>query len=277
MRCHEAFLAALEEVESIAQHSNDLLASRERHSQNVGNAISRSGLVLLCGHFEGFIRELALEAIDRINQLELDPRDLPENLIAVAMEQAVQASGAKRQRDVANLTGALRDGRAASLDRKRLSGPKGNPSVENIEKIFSAFGLDSVIDQLSIADFGVQSTFVDELQSQKVREKLRAEVVSDAGGVVEHLCEIVDTIWTPRIRRREVGYVSAVQELLKKRNRIAHGEGREIVTPTELLVHVDQLRKLGQGLVNLMAELIADIGEHQGANSELGDVVYLPY
>lgn len=258
MRCYADYCSALDEVQCVADHATELLNSGNRSDRPIANAITRSGLVLLCGYFEGFIRDLAEECIESINELALSPCALPLKLLSEVLAVTMEEKNGRREHKVAELVESIRSGAAWRVDGRRLSVTKGNPSVETVESLFAPFGLERVIDQLSIADFPIESTFVTERQSALVEAQLAATLGCESDSL-QHVLAVIDQRWGPKTRRRDVGYVSAIQELLKKRNRIAHGEAREMVTPSDLSNHVMQMRGLGVGLNRLSDQLISGL------------------
>lgn len=249
------FHDSLAEIRKIADHGDALLAERSADTALV-NAIARSGLVLLCGYFEGFIRELAQEAADLINENEVDVNLLPRSLLASVVETAFKLSGEKRANALSLIRERIKLGAPCALDRNRLSSTGGNPSVDVIEGLMGSFGIDSIIDTLSVRDFGVESTYTVEHQSKAIEGAIIEALGSEGHGSLEKVLGVVDSKWLPKKRRRSVGYVSAIEELLKRRNRIAHGEGREIVTPPELREHASVLEKLAEGLAEAMEALV---------------------
>lgn len=257
MESFRNFDNALDEVAALSLHAEKLLSEGER---NLANAITRSGVVLLSGYVEGFVRDLIGEAVDEIDNLELAPDALPSGLLVSVLQAIVDASGQKQEEKLDLLKEAWRNGAACDLNRKKLSATGGNPTVDTIEALFRALGLNVVIDRLSIEHFGVDSTFVKESQSSEMKESLMDVLAGDVQRV-DAVLSLIDKKWQPRVKRREVGYVSALQELLKKRNRIAHGEGSEIVTPQELEEHVSQMRGLGAGLDGLVVTLIGELAK----------------
>lgn len=57
---------------------NLLATMAEKNSEPGGNimamnALTRSGLVLLCGYFEGFLREMCKEFVEELNDLGISP------------------------------------------------------------------------------------------------------------------------------------------------------------------------------------------------------------
>lgn len=256
MHCHSVFETALNEVTAISDHAGQILRVNDRASRELGNAIARSGLVLLCGYVEGYIRELAEEAVDELSSFQLHISDLPYGLFCSVVEDVMGSSSQARERAVDEFKHAWSEGKSFNLNRKKLASTGGNPTVDTVENIFSTFGVAMIIDRLSVAHFQVDSTFVKESQS----EALKAAIITAVNGDTTHalaIAAMIDEKWKPRTKRRSVGYVSAIQEMLKRRNRIAHGEGREIITPEELTSTVETMRQFGRGLHDVLTEQLS--------------------
>jgi hypothetical protein len=213
-------------------------------------------LVLLCGYVEGFIRDLVEEAVDHVNELRLEPDRLPVGLLSAVLQAIMEFSGAKRDAAVDQLKAAWKREAACELDAKRLSSTGGNPTVETVESIFSVFGLSAVIDTLSIEHYGIESTFVYESQSAGLENAISGAVGGDLGSI-QAVLAVIDRKWQPRRKRRQVGYVSALQEMLRRRHRIAHGESREIVTPQELALARADMERFCVGLHDLLESRLA--------------------
>lgn len=254
---HSSLLDGLIEIDRIAEHADALLMTRTPSDLLLANAITRSGLVLLCGYFEGFVRELAQDAVDAVNDLQIDVNKLPASILVELLVQAVSYSGEKRVLELTRIRDNIKERKPCTLDRKRLSSTGGNPTVDAIEGVFATLGVAAVIDTLSIRDFGLESTFTVERQSKSIEGELNKVVADET--ILEKVLEVVDSRWSPRKKRRSVGYVSAIEELLKRRNRIAHGEGREPVTPRELREYREHIGRLAEGMVVAVRSIVSDL------------------
>lgn len=261
-----AFEGSVADVTQIADHAESLLAEGgDEEARNLANSITRSGLVLLCGYFEGYIRELLQEVVDRVNDAGVDINLLPDRLLAGVIEAAFSLSGPRRVEALTRLRNQIKGSLACELDRKRLSVTGGNPTVDVIEGLLEGLGIEGVIDVLSVRDFSVDSTYSVEHQS-KALESAVAEAVGAAGqDVVGRVLSVIDAKWLPKRRRRSVGYVSAIEELLKRRNRIAHGESRELVTPEELRTQAVVIRRLAKGLCDSVSDWLERLLERVSA------------
>ena len=247
-------LERLDEIRLIASTSQDNLDINTTDGRTLGNALARSGLVLLCGYFEGFLRDVVEEFIEKINDTGLPLRNLPAPFIHDQAEFIVNRSDKMPERSsIFELRDALMEGKTVRLNPKRYNRTGGNPTVDVIEKIFSRLGLYDIIDTLSVRDYGLDSTYKYETQvhhsmASGIRGILADHGVQDPDIALESLTTEIELIWRPKRKRRDVGYVNQIQELLKRRNRIAHGEGYEQITPPELCEFVDSIGRLSRGL-----------------------------
>jgi hypothetical protein len=254
----------LDEIRLIARTSQDNLDINTTDGRTLGNALARSGLVLLCGYFEGFLRDVVEEFIEKINDAGLPLRNLPAPIVHDQAEFIVNRSSELPDRStIFELRDALKDGRTVRLNPKRYNKTGGNPTVDVIEKIFSRLGLFDIIDALSVRYFGLDSTYVNETQvhhsmASGIRGILADHAVQDPDIALESITTEIELKWRPKRKRRDVGYVNQIQELLKRRNRIAHGEGYQQITPSELCGFIDSIERLSRGLSDsLDSQLIA--------------------
>ncbi len=254
----------LDEIRLIARTSQVNLDINTTDGRTLGNALARSGLVLLCGYFEGFLRDVVEEFIEKINDAGLPLRNLPAPIIHDQAEFIVNRSSELPDRStIFELRDALKDGRTVRLNPKRYNKTGGNPTVDVIEKIFSRLGLFDIIDALSVRDFGLDSTYINETQvhhsmASGIRGILADHAVQDPDIALESITTEIELKWRPKRKRRDVGYVNQIQELLKRRNRIAHGEGYQQITPSELCDFIDSIERLSRGLSDsLDSQLIA--------------------
>ena len=81
-----------------------------------------------------------------------------------------------------------------------------------------------------------------------IRGILVDHAVQDPDIALDSITTEIESKWRPKRKRRDVGYVNQIQELLKRRNRIAHGEGYQQITPPELCAFVDSIERLSRGL-----------------------------
>ncbi len=257
-------LERLDEIRLIARTSQDNLDIKTAESRTLGNALARSGLVLLCGYFEGFLRDVVEEFIDKINDAGLPLRSLPAPILHDQAEFIVTRSSDFPDRStIFELRDALADGSTVRLNPRRYNKTGGNPTVDVIEKIFSRLGLFDIIDALSVRDYGLDSTYINETQvhysmASRIRGILAHHAVQDPDVALDSITTEIESKWRPKRKRRDVGYVNQIQELLKRRNRIAHGEGYQQITPPELCDFVNSIEKLSKGMADALdSQLIA--------------------
>jgi len=225
------------------------------------NAMTKSALVLLCGYFEGYLKKIVQEFSDILNDIKAPIGQMSDPILLALMENSVQGDKNKCLPRVTKLKNSITTASHHPFDHKILGGTKGNPTVDVVESIFDRIGIKDVIDKLSIVDYAVESTYTQTSQIDKrLREKLES-ALSGHESTYESIAAIIEERWNPRQQRRPVGYVGVIQELLKTRNRIAHGENfGEQVTPAELFGYSQQLEKLCKGLNNLIVCELARYG-----------------
>lgn len=218
------------------------------------NTFARSGVVLLCGHFEGFLKALLGEFADQINSAEVHPEILPVSILESVLETVLKRCNSGSEPHRRKLQ-ALVSGKAKiEMDAKAFSETGGNPKVDVIEKMLKRIGVVDAIEELSQRDFGVtthsQKSQVDTSFIACIQEILSARAVSSshATQIEAEIVRLVEGKWSPKSIRRDVGYVATIQELLKKRNLIAHGEGDTKVTDVELERFINEIRALALGL-----------------------------
>lgn len=264
MDCLTTHLGNLREIEILAEAAGRALELRTPEGRIEGNAVTRSGLVLLCGYLEGFIRELLEEAVDELNDSSPDVVQLPSTLLCTVIEDQAELFRKSRRSDALNIVSICRNEITPKFNKSRLAKTGGNPTVDTIEALFDAFGVPDVIEILSIKDYELTSTYISESQvSAEMRNQL-LDVIEDKAGeqhsiAVEEIVAVIEKKWVARKKRRTVGYVNDINELLKRRNRIAHGESQEPVTPDELVAAKKMVEKLTIGLHDLIEGQLKNI------------------
>lgn len=223
------------------------------------NALTRSGLVLLCGYFEGFVREMCKEFVDELNDLGIAPSLVPVRMLS---EHVVSCSDKVRMnkcQPFSDFIAKVEQATPLQLDSDKLSSTNANPTVDTIERIFNAFDIPMVLDELSINDFGVDDMYNFESQvSESLRRSILLKVEGDVAKEFD-IFKIIESKWAPKKKRRRVGYINTIDELLKKRNRIAHGEGFDTVTPQELKEATMNISKLCDGLISKLTSKLAEM------------------
>lgn len=257
MQCTQIYLSRFDEIKILSSLAE--IDSKPGGDIVKANAITRSGLVLLCGYFEGFIREMSKEFVDIINDSSIAAKDLP--LITLS-EHSMYCVDRFKQKKITNfneLVEGLSLGRPISLNSDKLSSTNANPTVDTIERIFEAFDLPNILDVITMEDFNFSSMYnFDSQLTEKIRSTIGLAVEQDPAKGLAIMDEI-EKKWLPKKKRRRVGYLSEIDELLKKRNRIAHGEGFEIVTYTELSDATDVIISLCKSLVAKLEYKIVEL------------------
>lgn len=223
------------------------------------NALTRSGLVLLCGYFEGFVREMCKEFVDELNELEIAPSLVPIRMLSEHVATCSDKVRNNKCQSFSDFIIKVEQSSPIQLDSDKLSSTNANPTVDTIERIFNVFDIPLVLDELSINDFDVAEMYNFEPQ---INESLRRSILQVVGGdpIKEAgIVNVIESRWRPKKKRRRVGYLNVIDELLKKRNRIAHGEGFDSVTPQELKEATRQITKLCDGLISKLAAKLAEV------------------
>lgn len=257
MRCFNDFLESMGDIALISEAAEEGQLSKDDRDRARGNALARSGYVLLCGYFEGFLRELIAEFIEGINDAKVKVGMLPDSLLYSALSDVLCQYGPKDA--ISHLKTSILEDTHLSVNARKHSKTGGNPTVDTVEALFAAIGFPDVIDALSIQDFGVASTFISESQvgaqmKASIESALEAGLQPSPEAMVAAIVKIIDEKWSPKKKRRKVGYVSEIEELLKRRNRIAHGEGREPIAVEDLKAAAESITRLSKGLHNLLSE-----------------------
>lgn len=240
------------EIENI---SSILVSAAQRRA--TANAMTKSALVLLCGYFEGFLKSIVEEFISILNDSQIPITAASDQILLSIIESSIQGDKTKVINKLQSIKQNILTSGHLPLDHKPLSSTKGNPTVDTVESIFSKIGIDSVIDKLSIQDFSIDSTYTSTSQlDRNFISRINTTLNGDMS-ISTQVIQIIEQKWLPRKQRRAVGYVGVIQELLKTRNRIAHGENfGEHVTPSELLDHSMHIEKLCEGLHTLIIDEI---------------------
>ncbi|QHI77510.1 MAE_28990/MAE_18760 family HEPN-like nuclease [Serratia sp. NGAS9] len=245
MNCTSGYLSKFEEVRELA-------ALAETTSGNISltqkNTMCSSGLVLLCGYFEGFLRDICKEFVNEINDSSLTARGLPDSVMYEHTLHCVEKYKIKNKTLFCDLISAISESNKVELNADKFSATNANPTVDNIERLFEAFDMPLILDVISIEDYNFDSMYNVESQvNASMLNKIHLAVGGDdtARGAV--LAEI-ERKWVSKRKRRRVGYVGFIDELLKVRNRIAHGESNPVVTPTELSDAVETISILSISL-----------------------------
>lgn len=255
IECTEVHISYLDEVLLLSDMAEEKLRDREINS---ANTLTRAGLVLLCGHFEGFLREMCKEFIQILNDEKVSVDKLPIETLTLHLDDGVNqckkgdSSVFEKDMDSIKLNTFI------PLKESKFSTTDANPTVATIEKLFFYFGIDNVLDKISLSDYDIDDMYVLEKTAlNDVRRKI-STVINGIVDVDDFFYEI-ENKWPPKKKRRRVGYLDVIDQLLKKRNIIAHGERLITITPTELKQHCHDIKKLCYSLICELEEKLVDI------------------
>ena len=252
--CLAVFVEKTRNLKSIAKLADEKVKEVSLDDKIQGNTILKSSLVLLCGYLEGFIRESIEEYIDAINDLKVSTYQYPDAMLCTTIKDICSNISHNKPRTVEHFVKTFKEEIPIKLNKSKFSSMGGNPSVDNIESAFDIIGIPRIIDTLTIKDYGVSSTFTSESQIDK---KLQIKISSalEKYGTNSPLTDITNAIdekWQPKTRRRKVGYINEIENLLKKRNRIAHGEGDETITTNELMDFILCVENIFNGISEVL-------------------------
>ncbi|WP_137972425.1 MAE_28990/MAE_18760 family HEPN-like nuclease [Pseudomonas sp. F(2018)] len=230
----------------VASISGEL--SETKHRRSTANAMTKSALVLLCGYFEGYLKKLIEEFVGELNDLKLPLKSTGDELFLSILQHSITDNRNKTLPKILTIKDCISEDNHFPLTQEAIGATKGNPTVDTVETIFQRIGIPGIIDKLSMRDYSLDSTYTTISQSQQLHQSIELAVDGDITRY-QKVVELIDGKWAPKKQRRDVGYVGRIQELLKKRNRIAHGENwGEQVTPTELLDFNQDILRLCTGI-----------------------------
>lgn len=260
MSAFEDFVENVKDIRAVAGLARDQIMNHGRDGRRVGNVTCRAALVLLCGHFEGFVRDVVREVVADLADGDVESYRVPPGVI-----KKVLVDKAKKGIDIEfvdQFRESMRHGPPLGLSPKLMISTDSNPTVAKVDELFSILGIEDVIDRLSISHYAIESTYTVDSQSEPFRGRFE-KIIGDFGVAGSECCNevlaLIDEKWAPRKKRRNVGYVACIQELLKKRNRIAHGEGGEQITPEELENFCEEIQSLCSGLKAVADSVITTV------------------
>jgi len=243
----------VQEVELLHKEAVSAFLSRTPGDRDRGNALTRAGIVLLSGHFEGYLKAVLVEFVNAFNDRNLGFSGAPQEICYRHIRglldgvQNGNSEAATRLKNIFDGTGTLR------IEARHFSNIESNPSVDVIESLFGQLGIPNVIEALTHEHY-FESTFslhshFDGNMANSVRKILRMHVPAEESldALQAEIARLIDSRWTPKQKRREVGYVAVIQNFLKLRNRIAHGDDA-LVTDVELEENISSIRKLAHGI-----------------------------
>jgi hypothetical protein len=266
----EAFIKfeeALKEVELLLEETENAFYlaensqtpnKKERHLFKA-NTFSRSGIVLLCGHFEGFLKELLKEFSSQINSASIHPQLLPDSLLGDIIRIMLNRcdSSEKHRQKLKNL---MSGNSCIEIDEKmqqEFSKTWGNPTVDIIEKMLNRIGVSDVIETLSVRDFSLtthtQISQIDNNLKSSLRQIFSDRLFDDPdiSEIESEIVRVLEDNWISKSKRRSVGYVRTIEQLLTQRNEIAHGNSDRKLTKQEFETSIREIRQLASGIHEL--------------------------
>ena len=268
MEAFVKFEEALKEVELLLQETGNAFYSAENNSQTPNekerhlfkaNTFSRSGIVLLCGHFEGFLKELLKEFLNQINSANIQPQFLPDSLLGDIIRIMLdRCSSSENYRQ--KLKNLLSGNACIEIDEKmqqEFSKTGGNPKVDTIEKILARIGISDVIETLSVRDFNLtthtQISQIDNNLNSSLRQIFSSRSFDNLtiSEVELEIVRVLEDKWRSRSKRRTVAYVRTIEQLLTQRNEIAHGNSDRKLTEQEFESSIREIRQLASGINEL--------------------------
>lgn len=228
-------------------------------SQNVKqiNTLCRASIVLLSSHLEGFLQDLMEEFIDEVNRVKIVFKDLPIKLYI----QNKFPNGKLTQNDLNNLEKIFTEikilensNMSITLDKNKFDKTEGNPTADVINKLFKIIGIDNVLDILNKEILNLDSeesykNFFSEEEKIYLNEALGMPSVLDN---IERYIVKKRNLKNPK--KRNVGYYNTINQLLKYRNNIAHGNINANISLQELI-------KLKDDIVILVTNLSKKVDE----------------
>lgn len=275
-QCLSELTEKIAETDRIARLANNLLEgsgiisisgelSEGGHKRTTANAMTKAALVLLSGYFEGFLKKIIEEFVGELNDLKFPLKSAGDDLLLSIFQHSITDNRSKSLSKILTLKNCISGDEHFPLTQDAIGGTKGNPTVNTVETMFQRIGIPAIIDKLSLRDYALDSTHSTTSQSQQLHQSIESAVGGDVASF-QKVVEIIDAKWVPKKQRRDVGYVGRIQELLKKRNRIAHGENwGEQVTPTELL---DFNRDILRLCVGIDEQLTLELENYKGPRTE---------
>ncbi len=277
----EAFIKfeeALKEVELLLEETENAFYlaedsptpnEKERHLFKA-NTFSRSGIVLLCGHFEGFLKELLKEFLNQINSANIQPQFLPDALLGDIIRIMLdRCSSSENHRQ--KLKNLISGNSCIEIDEKmqqEFSKTGGNPKVDTIEKILARIGISDVIETLSVRDFNLtthtQISQIDNNLKSSLRQIFSSRSFDNLtiSEVELEIVRVLEDKWRSRSKRRTVAYVRTIEQLLTQRNEIAHGNSDRKLTKQEFEDSIREIRQLASGINELTQAQLETLCNH---------------
>ncbi|WP_353941854.1 MAE_28990/MAE_18760 family HEPN-like nuclease [Streptomyces sp. HUAS MG91] len=228
------FIDSLREVETLlaaapSQPLGDGSVSRQSHNRDLVNAVNRSAMVMLVAHFEGFVKSALTELIDEISEAEPPTRRLPEGLLELHTRERIQEIFGTAGPDRIHKTRRLFSAYASLWDSDRTVNPRilsarvltrqfTNARPEVLDSVFSIL---DVQDVLATMDAHVNQAIMDRGDSA-TRVKVSVKL----------------------------------EEIVNRRNKIAHGDKSEKPTRFEVEGHLSFLKDVAECLAQVLQQTI---------------------
>ena len=273
LKALEDFSKDLLEVKLLLNETRKALESAESAGTSIeraenlfrANTFSRSGIVLLCGHFEGFLRKVINEFSTRFNTSGVRAEAIPYEVLETTLSHILQkcTSGSENHRK--QLKDLISGKAQIEMNASLFAKTEGNPKVEVIERILERVGVARILEVLTVRDFEITTEATRSQVDSSFKRKINdiCQSISDNprenSSIEVKIIELLDEKWPPKKTRRPVGYVATIQELLKRRNLIAHGDGDIKVTDMELEQFITEVSRLASGISEYLEDKLKEL------------------
>lgn len=247
--CRTTYKPLFEQVKIAARFSEEEI-QRRNGNKVLANTITKASVVLLCGYFEGYLREMFSEFVNKINDSKVNVSLIPDAMISEILTTYVSK---KDKTSISGVISSIYSDSEYEIFHKPFSETDANPTVDVIDRLFSNIGVDKVLDHVTIKDYSdIDAMYTQESQ---IDNSLRRKIDRELGGIkTDKIISLIEGKWSPKKKRRRVGYIAFIDSLLKHRNCIAHGERVDDISPNDLILWVQQIELLTDSLVTLLEE-----------------------
>ncbi|MBB3821332.1 hypothetical protein FHT03_000725 [Xanthomonas arboricola] len=157
----------------------------------------RAGAVMLCAHWEGFLKKAVELYVDFVFSQELSFREMSCNFVAIAfysdVVEAAKSSFPGSERHHLRLARKIRD--AASGPARWEVTTRSNPSSEVLRELLSSIGIDSELG-MGVSEWARTRTFIDALllgERHKIAHgeglRIDGDVLRERFGLMLDLCQ----------------------------------------------------------------------------------------
>lgn len=247
--CRTTYKPLFEQVKNAAQFSESEMQNKNGN-KTLANTITKASVVLLCGYFEGYLREMFSEFVNKINDSKINVSLIPDAMISELLTTYV---GKKDKFRISEVINSLYSNSEYEINSKPFSETDANPTVDVIDRLFSNIGVEKVLDYVTLKDYSYLGTMY--TQESQIDNSLRQKINRELGGIkTDEIISLIEGKWSPKKKRRRIGYIGFIDNLLKHRNCIAHGERIDDISPNDLIGWVQQVESLTDSLVTLLEE-----------------------